>query len=61
LPRDDSRRLLAGVVLAAIGPITAGTLAEYGLAASVMPREYTIPALAAAIAAHFAPPTTQEG
>jgi uroporphyrinogen III methyltransferase/synthase len=60
LPRDDTRRLLAGVALAAIGPITAGTLAEYGLAVSIMPREYTIPALAAAIAAHFAPPTTQE-
>jgi uroporphyrinogen III methyltransferase/synthase len=61
LPRDDTGRLLAGVALAAIGPITAGTLAEYGLGASIMPHEYTIPALAAAVAAHFAPPTTQEG
>lgn len=64
LPSEEIRRLLAGVALAAIGPITAATLAEYGLEVSVMPREYTIPALAAAIAAHFAPTTpatTEEG
>ena len=53
LPPDEARRLLSGVVLAAIGPITAATVAEYGLAVSVMPREYTVPALAAAIARHF--------
>jgi uroporphyrinogen III methyltransferase/synthase len=53
---DEVRRLLGGVVLAAIGPITAATVAEYGLAVSVMPRAYTIPALAAAIAAHFTTP-----
>jgi uroporphyrinogen-III synthase len=56
LPAGTARRLLAGVVLAAIGPITAATLAEHGLSAAVMPREYTVPALAAAIAAHFAQP-----
>jgi uroporphyrinogen III methyltransferase/synthase len=48
------RRLLGGVVLAAIGPVTAATIAEYGLEVRAMPREYTIPALAAAIAGHFA-------
>jgi len=53
LPPDEARRLLSGVVLAAIGPVTAATVAEYGLAVSVMPREYTVPALAAAIARHF--------
>jgi uroporphyrinogen III methyltransferase/synthase len=61
LPREETRRLLAGVALAAIGPVTAATLAEYGLEVSIMPREYTIPALAAAIAAHFAPSTREEG
>ena len=49
------RRLLGGIALAAIGPITAATIAEYGLEALISPREYTIPALAAAIAAHFRP------
>jgi hypothetical protein len=43
------------VVVAAIGPITAGTAAEYGLATHVMPAEYTIPALARAIINHFRP------
>jgi len=54
LAPEEVRRLLGGVVLAAIGPITAATLAEYGLEARIAPREYTIPALAAAIAGHFA-------
>lgn len=42
--------------LAAIGPITAGTLRRHGLDASVMPKDYTIPALADAIATHFSTP-----
>jgi uroporphyrinogen III methyltransferase/synthase len=53
---EEVRRLLAGVVLAAIGPITAATIGEYGLEAAVMPREYTSAALAAAVAAHFTRP-----
>lgn len=54
LPADRSRHLLSGVVLAAIGPITEATIAEYGLEAQVVARDYTIPALASALAAHFA-------
>lgn len=56
LAPGEIRRLLSGVVLAAIGPITAGTIAEYGLEVGVMPREYTTSALAAAIAGHFTSP-----
>jgi len=56
LAPEEVRRLLAGVVLAAIGPITAATVAEYGLEVAVIPREYTVAALAEAIAAHFARP-----
>ena len=41
------------VKLAAIGPITAKTLVEYGLEASIEPAEHTIPALVEAIAAYF--------
>ncbi len=41
------------VAVASIGPITAATAAEYGLVTDVMPREYTIPALARAIADYF--------
>jgi uroporphyrinogen III methyltransferase / synthase len=49
----DLRRLLDGVVVAAIGPVTAESAAEHGLRVSIMPIEYTVPALADAIAGHF--------
>lgn len=49
----DAVRLLNRVVVAAIGPITAETAAEHGLTVSVMPHEYTVPALADAIAGYF--------
>jgi uroporphyrinogen III methyltransferase/synthase len=52
---DEQRRTwLEGVTVASIGPVTAATAAEYGLTTHVMPREYTIPALARAITEHFA-------
>jgi uroporphyrinogen III methyltransferase/synthase len=51
---DERRTWLAGVAVAAIGPITAATAAAYGLETTIVPVEYTIPALARAIAQHFA-------
>lgn len=54
LTEDERRSWLGGVVVASIGPITAATAAEYGWATDVMPGEYTIPALARALANHFA-------
>jgi uroporphyrinogen III methyltransferase / synthase len=51
---EERRAWFAGLTVASIGPITAATAAECGLATHVMPREYTIPALARAIAEHFA-------
>jgi uroporphyrinogen III methyltransferase/synthase len=50
---DACRRGLAGVAIACIGPVTAATAAEHGLVATVMPREYTIPALVGALVEHF--------
>ncbi len=50
---DERDELLTGVVIASIGPITARTGAEYGLATRVMPKEYTIPALARALIDYF--------
>ena len=50
----DLLRAHPETALAAIGPVTARTLERHGLKAAVMPAEYTIPALADAIAAHFA-------
>ncbi|SDF75661.1 uroporphyrinogen-III C-methyltransferase [Desulfovibrio legallii] len=40
--------------LAAIGPVTAQTLAAHGLPCHIQPAEYTIPALVAALQTHFA-------
>jgi len=51
--RDRVRLLLEGVVVACIGPITAHTAEEYGVAVTVMPDENTVPALAEAIVRHF--------
>ncbi len=51
--QDMVRPLLAGVVVACIGPITARTAEEFGLTVTVMPTENTVPALAEAIVRHF--------
>jgi uroporphyrinogen III methyltransferase/synthase len=52
---DGERRAwLSRVTVASIGPITAATAAEYGMTTGVMPAEYTIPALARALADYFA-------
>jgi uroporphyrinogen III methyltransferase/synthase len=51
---DERRDWLGHVTVASIGPITAATATEYGLTTDVMPGEYTIPALARALAEHFA-------
>ena len=51
--RDAVKSLVARVVIACIGPITARTAEEYGLTVTVMPAENTVPALAEAIVKHF--------
>jgi uroporphyrinogen III methyltransferase/synthase len=51
---NDLSALLAGVCVACIGDVTAATAAEYGLRADVQPAEFTTPALARAVAEHFA-------
>jgi len=51
---DERREWLTRAIVASIGPITAATAAEYGMQTDVMPSEYTIPALARALAEHFA-------
>lgn len=48
-------RLMANVAVACIGPITRATAQGRGLAPQIVPTDYTIPALARAIVAHFEP------
>jgi len=45
--------VLSGVAIACIGDITADTATEYGLRTDIQPNEFTVPALARAIAEHF--------
>jgi len=50
---EDLSGALAGVVIACIGDITATTAANYGLQVKIQPQQFTIPALAQAIAEYF--------
>jgi uroporphyrinogen III methyltransferase/synthase len=45
--------LLSGVVVACIGPVTRSTARALGVETGIVPKEYTIPALARAIADHY--------
>jgi uroporphyrinogen-III synthase len=44
---------LANITICAIGPITAATLREYGVAPDVVAETYTIPGMVAALSAYF--------
>lgn len=50
------RARISGACVACIGPVTAETARDLGLAVSVMPASWTVPALADAIRDHFAAP-----
>jgi uroporphyrinogen III methyltransferase/synthase len=50
---DDLSEHLAGVVIACIGDVSAATAAEFGLTVAIQPKEFTIPALAQAIAEYY--------
>lgn len=50
---EELLRLLSGVKIAAIGPITAKTVTDNGLRVDIQPREYTIPAMVAEIVQYF--------
>ncbi len=49
LPQKEQSACLNNAKLASIGPITSGTLRRHGLTVDIEAREYTIPALVAAI------------
>ncbi len=53
LGKEHVHALAAKATVAAIGPITAATLKEYGLTPQIEPSDYTIPALAQAIIEHY--------
>jgi uroporphyrinogen III methyltransferase/synthase len=56
---DKISKLLSGVVIASIGPITSKTIRELGLRVSIEAKESTIPGLVRAIEAHFSGHTSR--
>jgi uroporphyrinogen III methyltransferase/synthase len=53
---EQAADLLTTTAVASIGPVTAEAAEQYGISTSIMPKEYTIPALVDAIVAHFRQP-----
>ena len=51
---DGGAAALGGVVVACIGPVTAGTAGEAGLRVDVVAREYAAPGLVTALREHYA-------
>jgi uroporphyrinogen III methyltransferase/synthase len=50
---EEASGLLQDVVVASIGPITAGTASQHGIVSHIVPETYTIPALTDALIRHF--------
>lgn len=50
---EEAQKLIAEVPIASIGPITADKARSFGIETTVMPKEYTIPALVEALAEFF--------
>jgi uroporphyrinogen III methyltransferase/synthase len=53
LRKEDRKRLLKGIAVACIGPVTAKKAKERGMKVQIQPKEYTTPALTQAIAEYF--------
>jgi uroporphyrinogen III methyltransferase/synthase len=53
LKKEDLKKLLEGMVIACIGPVTARTAKGWGMKVHIQPKEYTIPALIQAIGKYF--------
>lgn len=51
--KDQAADLLRPVAVAAIGPVTAEVATQYGINTTIMPAQYTVPALVEAIVQHF--------
>jgi uroporphyrinogen III methyltransferase / synthase len=54
---EPSADLLHATVVAAIGPVTAEAAAQYNIHSTIVPADYSIPALAEAIVRHFERPS----
>jgi len=52
--KSEARELTSGTVVACIGPVTAEKARSLGIETSLVPQEYTIPALVQTLVEHFA-------
>jgi len=55
LKTENLKKLVKGIAIACIGPVTARTAKEWALKVQVQPKQYTIPDLTQAIAEYFTP------
>jgi uroporphyrinogen III methyltransferase/synthase len=53
LKEDDLKKLLRGIAIACIGPITAQTAKRWGMRVQIQPKQYTVPGLTRAISKYF--------
>jgi uroporphyrinogen III methyltransferase/synthase len=53
LKKEKLKKLLKGITIACIGPITTQTAKKWGMKVHIQPKKYTIPALTQAIALYF--------
>ena len=61
LKKEDLKKLLSGIAIACIGPVTAKTVRQWGMQVQIQPKQYTIPDLTRAIAEYFTPHLSQGG
>lgn len=54
LRKEDLKKMLKGIVIACIGPVTAKAAKGWGMKVQIQPKQYTIPGLTQAIVEHFA-------
>jgi uroporphyrinogen III methyltransferase/synthase len=59
LKKENLKKLLKGITIACIGPITTQTAKRWGMKVHIQPKQYTIPALTQAIVNYFAPYPSQ--
>ncbi len=55
LKQEELKKLLKGIAIACIGPVTSRTAKEWKLKVRIQPKRYTIPGLTRAIADYFSP------
>jgi uroporphyrinogen III methyltransferase/synthase len=53
LKKENLEKLLKGIAIACIGPVTARTAREWGMKVKIQPKQYTIPGLTRAISQYF--------